>query len=87
MNISHILVKHLHEAEDLLRLINEGKSFEALARQYSQCPSAPLGGWLGNLNGKKLDSNFENALQSLKPNEVSKPIKTQFGYHLIKTEE
>lgn len=87
MKASHILVKHLFEAEDIQRALSEGKSFESLARQYSQCSSAELGGWLGDLSQKKVDPDFLKALKALKMNEISEPIRTNFGYHLIRREE
>lgn len=87
MNVSHILVKHFFEAEDLIRKLKEGKSFESLARQYSLCSSAEIGGWLGDLSGKNIDPNFKLAMENLKPSEISPPIKTKFGFHLIKIEE
>ena len=84
MNAKHILVKNKYEAEDILRLLNRGESFEKLAIKFSQCASAPQGGDLGNLSNKKnLDENFKEALDGLKPNEVSSIVRTSFGYHLI----
>lgn len=87
MKASHILVKHLYEAQDLEKALHEGKSFETLARKYSQCSSAEVGGWLGELSQKGVDPQFMAALKALQPNEVSKPIRTKFGYHLIRREE
>jgi parvulin-like peptidyl-prolyl isomerase len=87
MKASHILVKQLFEAHDLVRALNEGKSFESLARHYSQCSSAELGGWLGDLSKAKVDPDFLKALTNLKPLEISTPIRTKFGYHLIRREE
>ena len=84
MNAKHILVKNKYEAEDILKLLKRGESFEKLAIKFSQCASAPQGGDLGNLNNKKnLDENFKEALEGLKPNEVSSIVRTSFGYHLI----
>lgn len=82
---SHILVKHKYEAEDILRLLNSGKSFEDLARQYSSCPSSSEGGDLGFVGLGRLDENFEDAVLALKLGETTKtPIRTRFGYHIIK---
>ncbi len=83
MHIRHILVQHRYEAEDILRSLTEGKDFAALATQRSQCPSAPDGGDLGDLKGKKLDSDFEEAAELLKPGEISGIVRTRFGYHII----
>jgi parvulin-like peptidyl-prolyl isomerase len=82
--IRHILVEHVYEAEDLMRLLKKGDSFESLARKYSKCSSAPLGGDLGDIPLKKLDEDFREVAMSLKAGEISKPLKTRFGVHLIK---
>lgn len=87
MKASHILVKQLFEAQDIERALAGGKSFESLARTYSTCSSAELGGWLGDLSKAKVDPDFLSALQKLEPHEISKPIRTKFGYHLIRREE
>lgn len=87
MKASHILVKQLFQAEDLERALKEGKSFESLAKQYSQCSSAELGGWLGDLSKSKVDPDFLKALLELQEGEISAPVRTKFGYHLIRREE
>ena len=87
MNASHILVKQLFEVQDILRALASGKSFESLARQYSQCPSSELGGWLGDMSKGKVDPDFLSVLKTLKPHEISSPLRTNFGYHLIRREE
>ena len=87
MKASHILVKHLYEAEDILRALGSGKSFEALARAFSTCSSAKAGGWLGDLSKSKIDSDLLDALEALKIGEISKPIRTRFGYHIIRREK
>lgn len=86
MIASHILVKHLHEAQDLEKALAQGKSFESLARKFSICSSSELGGWLGDLSQRTIDAEFKKALSQLLPNTVSSPIKTKFGYHLIRRE-
>ena len=83
--VAHILVQHRYEAEDILKKIAEGVSFENLANKYSTCASAKAGGHLGELHFGKADPNFEEAVTELKLQEVSKkPIRTRFGYHLLK---
>lgn len=85
LRASHILVKHEYEAQDLLRALQSGKSFEELASKYSQCPSAEAGGDLGVFNEGRMDETFEEALLALKVGSItSKPVRTRFGYHLIK---
>ena len=87
MKIKHILVSQKYEAEDLLRRLDAGESFEDLARKYSKCSSANSGGNLGVFDSKqkltKLDADFLDAVELLKPDQISKPIRTRFGYHLI----
>jgi peptidyl-prolyl cis-trans isomerase C len=79
----HILVDHEYEASDLLKKLNEGKTFEDLAKDYSNCPSGKDGGNLGSFGKGQMVKSFEEAAFKLKVGEVSAPVKTQFGYHLI----
>lgn len=82
---AHILVQAKYEAEDILLKLKNGISFEDLARKYSSCPSSPQGGDLGELKIGRADSDFEEAALALKINEITKsPVRTRFGYHLIK---
>ncbi|MBY0555033.1 peptidyl-prolyl cis-trans isomerase [bacterium] len=84
--VAHILVSAKHEAEDILRkLIAKPEEFESMARKYSSCSSAPDGGDLGEVKIGKADPDFEDAALALKAGEISKqPVRTRFGYHLIK---
>lgn len=85
IRVSHILVKHQYEAEDLLKALLSGKSFEELARRYSQCASAEVGGDLGVIASERLDEDFAEAACGLKVGTcTSRPIRTKFGYHIIK---
>lgn len=85
VNVSHILVDKEFEALDLLRALKDGKSFEDLAKKYSKCPSAAQGGSLGEVAISRLDEDFADAAMLLKTGEIStKPVRTKFGYHLIK---
>lgn len=81
---SHILVSSESEAKALKSEIEEGASFEELAKKYSKCPSGKNGGDLGYFRRGQMVKEFENAAFDTKINQVSDPIKTQFGYHLIK---
>ncbi|MDD2585431.1 MAG: peptidyl-prolyl cis-trans isomerase [Syntrophomonadaceae bacterium] len=86
MEISHILVTTEKEAKDILVKLKEGKDFAELARQYSTCPSKEHGGELGIVNQ---DANyvpeFKEAALKLKPGEITpEPVKSEFGYHIIK---
>ena len=83
MRAKHILVEHKFEADDLVRKIEEGTPFEKLAQDFSQCPSGKDGGDLGEFSKGMMVKPFEDAVLGLKEGEVSGPVKTQFGYHLI----
>lgn len=83
-HVRHILVQHSYEAEDLLRKLKQGESFEELAKKYSKCPSAKSGGDLGILKSGQADEDFEEASISLSEGQSSpSPVRTKFGYHLI----
>jgi peptidyl-prolyl cis-trans isomerase C len=79
----HILVQQEFEANDLLKKIAEGKTFEDLAKAHSLCPSKSDGGDLGEFGKGSMVPSFETAAFGLKVGEVSGPVRTQFGYHLI----
>jgi parvulin-like peptidyl-prolyl isomerase len=84
LKAKHILVKHEYEAKDILKKLEEGKSFEDLAHDFSICSSAVRGGDLGEFpKGKMLDA-FEKAVMKLKENEISGIVRTSFGFHIIK---
>ena len=72
--------------QDLLKKIEEGVSFEDLARDFSKCPSGAEGGDLGFFSKGQMVKPFEEAAFSLEIGEISKAVQTQFGYHLIKRE-
>jgi peptidyl-prolyl cis-trans isomerase C len=80
----HILVDHEHEAQDLVKKLDDGASFEDLARDFSKCPSGQNGGNLGEFGRGQMVVEFEQASFALNEGEISVPVKTQFGYHLIK---
>ncbi|MEC0166750.1 peptidylprolyl isomerase PrsA, partial [Bacillus cereus] len=82
---SHILVKDEETAKKVEDELAQGKSFEELAKQYSEdTGSKEKGGDLGFFGPGKMVKEFEEAAQKLKKGEVSEPVKTQFGYHIIK---
>ena len=81
---SHILVQTEDEAKNLLADINAGKlAFEDAAAMHSLCPSGARGGDLGFFTKGQMVTPFEDAEQKIKKGEVSNPIQTQFGWHLI----
>ncbi len=77
----------LKTAKDISEQLKKGESFEALAKSKSQDPgSAAQGGDLGFISRGSMDPAFEAAAFSQKEGEVSEPVKSAFGYHLIKVE-
>lgn len=84
MSAKHILVDSLEEAEKISAEIKAGKAFEDAAKEYSSCPSKNRGGDLGTFSRGKMVKEFEDAAFALTQGMVSAPVKTQFGYHLIK---
>ncbi len=84
----HILVKTEKEAQDLRRQITEeGKAFTDLAKAKSMCPSGRSGGSLGTFSKGDMVPEFDAVVfGTLAVGEVSAPVKTQFGYHLIQVE-
>jgi len=81
---SHILVDSEDEANEILNQLNSGMSFEEAARKYSKCPSKENGGDLGEFTRGQMVQEFEDAAFSMDEGQISEPIKTQFGYHIIK---
>jgi peptidyl-prolyl cis-trans isomerase C len=81
---AHILVEQKFEAEDILKKLQAGESFEKLARDFSSCGSASDGGNLGSFGKGMMVKPFEAAAFALGVGEVSQPVQTQFGYHIIK---
>ena len=75
-------------AEDKVNKIYDyavsGDDFATLAQEYSEGPSAPQGGDLGYFTQGKMVKEFNDAAFALNVNEISKPVKTQFGWHVIK---
>jgi peptidyl-prolyl cis-trans isomerase C len=84
ISAQHILVDHKHEAEDLVKKLESGEEFTALAADFSNCPSGKDGGSLGEFGKGMMVAPFEDAAFGLEVGQVSGPVQTQFGYHLIK---
>jgi peptidyl-prolyl cis-trans isomerase C len=72
------------KAQNILKSIKSGTSFEELAKENSDCPSGKNGGDLGTQPKGSLVPDFEKAAYALKPGQVSDIVQTQFGYHIIK---
>lgn len=82
---SHILVKKRKDAVQIRKDILAGKiTFEDAAKEYSLCPTGARGGDLGYFNRKRMDQNFADTAFDLKIGEISDPVGTKFGWHLIK---
>lgn len=83
----HILVDTEEEAKNIAKEISEGLTFEEAASKYSKCPSKEQGGNLGSFSRGQMVPEFESVAFSIEKGIVSEPVKTQFGYHLVKVEE
>jgi len=82
---SHILVEKQSQALKILEELKGGAKFEDLAKKYSTCPSGKRGGNLGPFGRGQMVKPFETAAFDLNVGETSKePVRTQFGYHIIK---
>ncbi len=83
----HILVKTEAEAKDIWTKIKGGADFGKMAHQYSQDPgSAANGGSLGWFGWGRMVDEFQRAAFALKPGQISQPVETAFGYHIIKVD-
>ncbi len=80
----HILVKHKEQADDILAQLKKGAKFQTLAKKYSTCPSKNKGGDLGEFKKGMMVPQFDKAVFTGKVLEPIGPIKTKFGYHIIK---
>jgi peptidyl-prolyl cis-trans isomerase C len=93
---SHILIKVDSKADEtktrqakekiqkIQKRVKKGDDFTALAKEFSEGPSAPKGGDLGYFGPGRMVKPFETVAFKMKPDEVSDIVKTRFGYHLIK---
>ena len=80
---SHILVDTMEKAKGLVRLLEGGASFGELAKEYSIGPSGPGGGDLGWFKKGQMVKPFETAVLDMEIGTYSRPVQTQFGFHLI----
>lgn len=80
----HILVEDIEDAEYVLEKLADGEDFATLAKELSECEaSAHKGGDVGTFRSGQMAAEFERAVYHLEIDEVSKPIKSDFGFHII----
>lgn len=82
-NASHILVAAEEEAQAIVEELEAGADFATLAQERSTGPSGPSGGELGWFGPGSMVPDFEAAVIALQVGEISKPVQTQFGWHVI----
>ena len=87
-DVYHIFLDNEDSAKDVLNLLEEGEDFAELARTYGQDGSASVGGYLGyqEFDNSQLVDEFMKEVKDMYENEIRGPVKTQFGYHIIKVE-
>ena len=83
----HILVATQGEAETVIKRLEKGEGFAALAGELSLGPSASRGGDLGYFLAEEMVQAFSDAAFALKPGELSGPVETEFGWHVIRLED
>ncbi|MEM1069722.1 MAG: peptidylprolyl isomerase [Planctomycetota bacterium] len=83
----HILVSTEQECLDLMKRIEEGEEFGALAAEFSSCPSGKQGGALGSFAPGQMVPEFDAAVFGGEVGKVQGPVKTDFGFHLLEVTE
>ncbi len=81
---SHILVKTEDEANKIMKRLADGEDFAAVAKRFSSCPSGKNGGDLGWFGKGMMVPEFEQIAFTEEVGKVVGPVKTQFGFHVIK---
>ncbi|GBC59109.1 hypothetical protein DENIS_0040 [Desulfonema ishimotonii] len=79
--------KRKEKASEVLALAREGKDFAELAKEYSEGPTRSKGGFLGKFRKETMVKPFADKAFSMKAGEISEPVRTRFGWHLIKVEK
>lgn len=88
VSAKHILTDSEEKCKEILAFIQNGeKTFEDAAKEFSSCPSSQRGGDLGQFGKGQMVKEFEDAAFDAEIGKVVGPVKTQFGYHLIKVEK
>ena len=81
---SHILVKTEDQAQQIMKRLHDGEDFAKVARRFSSCPSGKNGGDLGWFGRGMMVPEFEKVAFDEEVGKVIGPVKTQFGYHVIR---
>jgi peptidyl-prolyl cis-trans isomerase C len=84
MRASHILVETQEQAKEIRRYISVGADFGIIAKDHSKCPSKDNDGDLGEFSTGQMVKPFEDATTALEVGQLSQPVQTQFGWHVIK---
>jgi foldase protein PrsA len=88
IDAQHILVEEEQTAWEVKEKIDEGEDFDELAKDYSTDSSnADDGGWLGYFSAGSMVPEFEDAAFAMEPGEISDPVETSYGYHIIKVND
>ena len=75
------------KAQDVLKMAGEGEDFAKLAEKHSACPSKDRGGYLGAFKKEAMVKPFADKAFSMKAGDISEPVRTRFGWHIIKVEK
>lgn len=86
-NASHILLETEEAAKEVRTLLDDGADFATLAKEKSTGPSGPNGGELGWFGTGMMVKEFEDAVVAMEAGQVSDPVQTQFGWHILKLNE
>ena len=81
---AHILVEKQSQALGIMERIKKGEKFGKLAKELSLCPSKKREGNLGYVGRGQMVKEFEKTAFNLQVGKISEPVKTKFGYHIIK---
>ena len=79
----HILVDKETHCKELIKALDNGADFEALAKEHSLCPSGKKGGDLGTFSPGKMVKAFDEVVFNADVGVIYGPVKTEFGYHVI----
>ena len=82
-----IIAEKRTQAEEIMKMAKEGKDFAELAKTYSEGPSKSNGGYLGSFRKEQMVAPFSDTAFAMKAGDISEPVQTQFGWHIIKVEK